>query len=105
MAGNASNNNIDDALIMSVDFNSLQAKFAEAFRALFLEVNYVNSTKGRIIAFTSKRLTPAQVKYGVTSKEACVLVHCLRKFRIYIHGNPCIAITDHKAIPLPHSVL
>jgi hypothetical protein len=43
MAGNASNNNIDDALIMSVDFNSLQAKFAEAFRALFLEVNYVNS--------------------------------------------------------------
>ena len=28
---------------MSVDFNSLQAKFAEAFRALFLEVNYVNS--------------------------------------------------------------
>ena len=46
MAGNASNNNIDDALIMSVDFNSLQAKFAEAFRALFLEVNYVNSAAG-----------------------------------------------------------
>ena len=54
--------------------------------------------KERIIAFTSKRLIPAQVKYGVTSKEACALVHCLRKFRTYIHGNPCIAITDHKAI-------
>ena len=54
--------------------------------------------KERIIAFTSKRLTPAQVKYGVTSKEACALVHCLRKFRTYIHGNPCVAITDHKAI-------
>ena len=54
--------------------------------------------KERIIAFTSKRLAPAQVKYGVTSKEACALVHCLRKFRTYIHGNPCVAITDHKAI-------
>ena len=54
--------------------------------------------KERIIAFTSKRLTPAPVKYGVTSKEACALAHCLRKFRTYIHGNPCVAITDHKAI-------
>ena len=54
--------------------------------------------KERIIAFTSKRLSPAQVKYGVTSKEARALVHCLRKFRTHIHGNPCVAITDHRAI-------
>ena len=33
--------------------------------------------KARFIAFTSKRLSPAQVKSGVTSKEACALVHCL----------------------------
>ena len=44
MAGNA-NNNIDDALIMSVNFNCIQAKFAEAFRALFLEANYVNPAR------------------------------------------------------------
>ena len=42
MAGNASNNQ-EDTLIMSVDFNSFQAKFAELFAAVFWEVNYVNS--------------------------------------------------------------
>jgi hypothetical protein len=54
--------------------------------------------KERIIAFTSKRLSGAQVKYGVTSKESLALIHCLRKFRAYVHGHPCVVLTDHKAI-------
>ena len=55
--------------------------------------------KERISAFTSKRLTGADlVKYGVTSKESIALIHCLRKFRSYVHGHPCVVLTDHKAI-------
>ena len=54
--------------------------------------------KERITAFTSKRLSSAQVKYGVTSKESTALIHCLRKFRPYVHGHPCVALTDHKAL-------
>ena len=54
--------------------------------------------KERIIAFTSKRLSGAQVKYRVTSKESLALIHCLRKFRAYVHGHPCVVLTDHKAI-------
>ena len=38
------------------------------------------------------------MKYGVTSKESLALIHCLRKFRAYVHGHPCVVLTDHKAI-------
>ena len=52
----------------------------------------------RILAFTSKRLTKAQQRYGVTSKEGQALTHCLRKWRCYVHGHPTVIITDHKAL-------
>ena len=54
--------------------------------------------KERIIAFTSIRLTPGQVKWGVTSKESGALIHCLTKFRAYVHGHPTVYLTDHKAL-------
>ena len=54
--------------------------------------------KERIIAFTSKRLTDSQVKWGVTSTESAALIHCMKKFRAYVHGHPTVCLTDHKAL-------
>ena len=54
--------------------------------------------KERIIAFTSKRLSDTQVKWGVTSKESAALIHCMKKFRAYVHGHPTVCLTDHKAL-------
>ena len=40
MAGNASNNNHENTLTMSINFDNYQEKFAELFSAVFREVNY-----------------------------------------------------------------
>ena len=52
----------------------------------------------RVIAYTSKRLNKTQLGYGVTSKEALGVLHCIRRWRSYIHGHPTICITDNKAL-------
>ena len=40
------------------------------------------------------------MKWGVTSKESGALIHCLNKFRAYVHGHPTVCLTDHKAFKL-----
>ena len=52
----------------------------------------------RIIAYFSKRLTKAQKKWGITSREGYAAILCTRRWRAYIHGQPCVLVTDHKAL-------
>jgi hypothetical protein len=57
-------------------------------------------SKGRVrpIAFNSRRLSSAEKKYGITSKEGLAGVVAFRKYRNYLLGQPCIWVTDHKAL-------
>lgn len=50
------------------------------------------------IAFTSKTFKGAERNYYTTEKELLSIVQCLKKFRIYILGQPLTIITDNKAL-------
>ena len=50
----------------------------------------------KILAFSSKKLTPAQRKYGSGEKEMLSIVEALKEFRTMIFGYPIIVYTDHK---------
>ena len=57
-----------------------------------------NEGRVRPIAFNSRRLSAAEKKYGITSKEGLAGVVAFRKYRNYLLGQPCIWVTDHKAL-------
>jgi RNase H-like domain found in reverse transcriptase len=66
-------------------------------RAVLLQkdVNY----KWRPIAFASRKLKGAEVRYKGTEKECFAIVFALRKWRYYLHGGSKLDIvTDHMAL-------
>ena len=53
-------------------------------------------SKWRPIAFTSRKLTESERKFTVTERECLAVVHGLRKWRPYLHGEKGVTIvTDH----------
>src|SRR5215469_14496995 len=55
---------------------------------------------GRIvpIAYESRKLRPAERNYSPYDGELLALVHCIKTFRPYVHGNEVIIRTDQKAL-------
>ena len=51
-----------------------------------------------VIALTLKRLNTSQVKWRVTSKESAALIHCMKKFRGYVHRHPTVCLPGHTAL-------
>jgi RNase H-like domain found in reverse transcriptase len=55
--------------------------------------------KWRPIAFASRKLKGAEVRYTVTEQECLAIVFALRKWRHYLHWGPRFNIvTDHMAL-------
>lgn len=46
----------------------------------------------RPVSFTSCKLTAPDVKYTVTGPESLAIVHCLRKWRCYLHGEQKLVV-------------
>lgn len=51
-----------------------------------------------VVAYTSKTFKGAERRYFATERELLAIVQCLKKFRIYILGQPLTIITDNKAL-------
>jgi hypothetical protein len=51
----------------------------------------------RVIAYESRKLTPAEVKYEVHDKELLAVIHALVKWRHYLHGSRFTIVTDNWA--------
>lgn len=51
-----------------------------------------------VIAYTSRTFHGAEKYYFTTEKELLSIVLCLKKFRIYVLGQPLTVITDNKAL-------
>ena len=54
------------------------------------------------IAYESKKLTTTEMNYSTTDRELYAVVHCLKKWKVYMfHNSENLVITDHK----PNSTL
>ena len=55
--------------------------------------------KWRPIAFTSRKLSGAEKTFTVTERECLAVVHGLRKWRFYLHGEKdVVVVTDHGSL-------
>lgn len=48
--------------------------------------------------FASKILTPTEINYAQTDKEALAVVHAAKKFNQYVLGREFVIYTDHKPL-------
>ncbi|MCO5602477.1 hypothetical protein L7F22_056609 [Adiantum nelumboides] len=53
---------------------------------------------GRPIAFESKKLSDAEMRYPTYEKELYAVIHALKKWRHYLYGSKFIAWTDHHSL-------
>ena len=54
--------------------------------------------KWRLVQSTSKKLTPAEKRYGITEKEMYAVFWATKKFEYELSGRKFKLITDHKAL-------
>ena len=54
--------------------------------------------EGRVIAYCSRKFTPAERNYTTGEQELLGLITALREWRCYLEGAPVILITDHNPL-------
>lgn len=54
--------------------------------------------KDRPIAYASRVLQPAELKYATYEKEALGIIYAIKTFKNYIYGNKFVIVTDHKPL-------
>lgn len=52
----------------------------------------------RLVAYCSRKLTPAETNYSTTEKEALAILFCISKFKPYIDSTHFTIITDNSAL-------
>ena len=75
--------------------------FSEPFEihtdASHTQLGAVNSQNGKPIAFYSRKLNPAQMRYTtITERELLAIVESLKEFRNILLGQKIRVFTDHK---------
>jgi hypothetical protein len=86
--------------IISKETLLIYPNFNEPFQihtdASHRQMGAVISQKGMPIAFWSKKLKDAQVRYTTTERELLSIVECLKTFRNILLGHKIEVFTDHK---------
>ena len=60
------------------------------------QLGAVITQQNRLLAFFSRKLSPAQQNYSVTKQELLVIVKTLKEFKGMFSGQTLTAYTDHK---------
>jgi RNase H-like domain found in reverse transcriptase len=64
--------------------------------ASLLQLGVVILQQGKPIAFYSRKVNPAQMRYTTTERKLLSIVETLKEFRNILLGYPLIVYTDHK---------
>ena len=57
----------------------------------------VLSQEGKPVAYESKKFSSTEMNYSTTDRELYAVVHCLKKWKVYmIHNSDNVIVTDHK---------
>ena len=51
--------------------------------------------EGKPVAFESRKLSPAEVRYTTGEQELLAVVHALKTWRCYLEGSQFVVVTDH----------
>ena len=54
--------------------------------------------KGKVVAYTSRKLKPHEKNYPTHNLELVVIVFALKIWRHYLYGEKCFIYTDHKSL-------
>jgi len=58
-------------------------------------IGAVLTQDGRALAYESRKLTDAEIKWSTTDQEMWAVVHALKVWRCYLEGVPFTVVTDH----------
>src|SRR5437763_1339419 len=50
------------------------------------------------VAYTSRKMNPAEWNYPAHDKELLTIMHALAKWRVYLHGRPFTIYSDHATL-------
>ena len=53
---------------------------------------------GRVIAYVSPQLRPHKMNYPTYDLELAAIIHALKTWRHYLHGETFYIFTDHKSL-------
>ena len=89
-----------DTMLIHPDFSKTFILHTDASD---LQIGGVISQDGKPIAYFSKKLNAAQMKYTTIDKELLAIVETLRHFRTILLGHEIVIFTDHKNLTYPNS--
>jgi hypothetical protein len=76
----------------------LNQPFSLTFDASLVGSGGVLTQNGKVVAYCSRKFTPAEVKYSTTERELLALKHACEEWRCYLEGSPVELLTDHKPL-------
>ncbi|GMF29681.1 unnamed protein product [Phytophthora fragariaefolia] len=56
------------------------------------------------IAFTDRKMKPAELTYTIREQELLAVMHALRVWRVYLLDRPFTVKTDHRSIEMIHCI-
>jgi hypothetical protein len=80
------------------DFSATAAPFEVVCDASLLSVGALLTQGGHVVAYESRKLTPAEQRYTTTEQELLAVVHAMRTWRCYLEGVKCVVVTDHNPL-------
>jgi hypothetical protein len=82
-----------DVMLAYPDYSEVFEIYADASKT---QIGSVITQNNRPLAFFSRKLSDAQMRYNVTEKELLAIVETLKEFKGMLWGQSIVVYTDHK---------